>query len=325
MLFSIDHAIAACHILLDYAMVRACIAKGGTPHCPNAGKDACERLLARECRLIESLGTLSWRSLREARTLVQEMRENVYEEDVIEGLWKREVDKKPVAKIVFDTQRARPYLPIYFSVSFDNPRFKNAAALNCLSFRWTFPGDMLEEGSKVCHYFAGNEPEIVFGWDGDEADKPATHKAADHQPKLDGEAKHDKQHDKPHDKQHDKQHEWWFRKKWRNWKEKRRRQKRGFTTWISLIVQKPNDVSLCAKIHEKIKLDPRKRTGQSRTLVELVRFMLAFGVALAGIEAGAIDQLRKLDFLAGTIAVIALGFGADSIKNLLTQGPKKTA
>jgi hypothetical protein len=313
MIFAIDHAIAAGQILLDYAMVRACIAKGGSDQCPNAGKDATERLLARECRLIESLGTLSWRSLREARTLVQEMRENVYEEDVIEGLWKREVDKKPVAKIVFDTQRARPYLPIYFSVSFDNPRFKNAAALNCLSFRWTFPGDMLEEGSKVCHYFVGNEPEIAFGWDGDETEQAAGNKAGDHHPKRDHEAKHDKPH------------EWWFRKKWRNWKERRRRRKRGFTTWISLIVLKPNDVSLCAKIHEKIKLDPRKRQGQSRTLVELVRFMLAFGVALAGIEAGAIDQLRKLDFLAGTIAVIALGFGADSIKNLLTQAPKKAA
>jgi hypothetical protein len=308
MLFSIDHAIAAGQILLDYAMVRACIAKGGTAQCPNAGKEASERLLARECRLVELLGTLSWRSLREARILVQEMRENVYEEDVIGELWKREVDKKPVAKIVFDTQRARPYLPIYFSVAFDNPRFKSAAALNCLSFRWTFPGDMFEEGSKVCHYFVGNEPEIVFGWDGDEAEKAAAHKSADH-----------------HQAKHDKQHEPWFNKKWRKWKEQRRRQKRGFTTWIEVTVQKTDEVSSSARIREKIKLDPRKRQGKSRTVVELVRFTLAFGVALAGIEAGAIDQLRKLDFLAGTIAVIALGFGADSIKNLLTQAPKKPA
>src|SRR5260370_34626510 len=128
MLFAIDPAIAAGQILLDYAMVRACIARSGTKECPNAGKEARERLLARECRLIELLGTLSWKALREARILVQEMRENVYEEDVIEGLWKREVDKKPVAKIVFDTQRARPYVPIYFSVAIDNPPFKNRAA-----------------------------------------------------------------------------------------------------------------------------------------------------------------------------------------------------
>jgi len=309
MLFSIDHAIAAGHIILDYAMVRACIAKGGTPQCPNAGKDACERLMSRECRLIERLGTLSWKCLREARILVQEMRENVYEEDVIEALWKREVDKKPVAKIVFDTQRARPYLPIYFSLSFDNPRFKSAAALNSLSFRWTFPGDMYEEGSKVCHYFVGNEPEIVFGWDGDQPDEGATpHKPAEH-----------------HNAKHHKEGKNWFSRQWKRWRERRRRRRRGFTTRISLTVQKIDDVTVAAKLHEKIKLDPRKRQGRSRAWVEIVRFGLAFGVALAGIEAGAIDQLRKLDFLAGTIAVIALGFGADSIKNLLTQGPKKTA
>ncbi len=308
MLFSIDHAIAAGHIILDYAMVRACIAKGGTKECPNAGKDMCERLMARECRLIELLATLSWKSLRQARILVQEMRENIYEEDIIEGLWKREVDKKPVAKIVFDTQRARPYLPIYFSVAFDNPRFKNAAAVNCLSFRWEFPGDMFEEGSKVCHYFVGNEPEIAFGWDPDEVEKSAAHKPSEH-----------------HQARQEKQHESWLMRKWRKWKEKRRRQRRGFTTWISLTVQKPDDVSIRARIREKIKLDPRKRPGRSRVWVEIVRFMLAFGVALAGIEAGALDQLRKLDFLAGTIAVVALGFGADSIKNLLTQAPKKPA
>jgi len=127
-----------------------------------------------------------------------------------------------------------------------------------------------------------------------------------------------------HHAKHDKEGKNWFSRQWKRWREKRKRQRRGFTTRISLTVQKIDDVTVAAKIHEKIKLDPRKRAGRSRAWVEIVRFGLAFGVALAGIEAGAIDQLRKLDFLAGTIAVIALGFGADSIKNLLTQPAPKT-
>ena len=38
---------------------------------------------------------------------------------------------------------------------------------------------------------------------------------------------------------------------------------------------------------------------------------------------GALSQLGKLDFVPATIAIVALGFGADSIKNLLTQPRKK--
>jgi hypothetical protein len=42
-------------------------------------------------------------------------------------------------------------------------------------------------------------------------------------------------------------------------------------------------------------------------------------VALVALVAGARDQLLKLDILPGLVAVFLLGFGADSIKNLLTQ------
>ncbi len=304
MLFAVDHAIAAGQLVLDYAMVRATIAQAPSPEHADPGKDARARLLSREPALLEHLGTLSWKALRDARILMQQMRENVYEEDVLHELSKRREDKKPVAKIVFDSQRARPYLPIYFSLAFDNPRFKNAAALSCLTFRWAFPGDMFEEGSKVCHYFVGNEPEIELALDGDDLEHAVTKKAG-------------------HRTDEARPTRSWLERKWRNWRDRRRRRRRGFTTVISVSVQKPNDLSTCARIHEKIKLEPRKRQGQTRTIVELVRFMLAFGVALAGVEAGALDQLRRLDFLAGTIAVVALGFGADSIKNLLAQGPKK--
>ena len=62
----------------------------------------------------------------------------------------------------------------------------------------------------------------------------------------------------------------------------------------------------------------------SRFLAELLRFAIAFAVALASLLSGALDQLGKLDFIPATIAIIALGFGADSIKNLLTQAPKKS-
>ena len=46
----------------------------------------------------------------------------------------------------------------------------------------------------------------------------------------------------------------------------------------------------------------------------LFRFSITFFIALAGLLAGAQDQLAKLDVVPGIITVFLLGFGADSIK-----------
>src|SRR5215472_15221471 len=54
----------------------------------------------------------------------------------------------------------------------------------------------------------------------------------------------------------------------------------------------------------------------------LFRFSITFFIALAGLLAGAQDQLAKLDVVPGIIAVFLLGFGAYSIKNLLAQPPQ---
>lgn len=101
MFFAVDHGIAAIHATLDYAIVRASVATGVSKNCPDRGQDAMKRLKDHECRLLSLLGTLSWKPLRCAISLVQQMRENVYEEDIYEHIKSRK------AKIIFDTQRAR--------------------------------------------------------------------------------------------------------------------------------------------------------------------------------------------------------------------------
>ncbi len=80
-----------------------------------------------------------------------------------------------------------------------------------------------------------------------------------------------------------------------------------------------NALSTTVEIHRA------ERPSYSRALAEAVRFLIAFGVALAGLLSGALQQLEKLDFLPAMIAVLAIGFGADTIKNLFTQTSKKTA
>ena len=63
----------------------------------------------------------------------------------------------------------------------------------------------------------------------------------------------------------------------------------------------------------------------SRFFAELLRFAIAFGVALAGLLSGGIEQIGKLDLVPATLAIIGLGFGADAVKNVLTHPSPPTA
>jgi hypothetical protein len=56
---------------------------------------------------------------------------------------------------------------------------------------------------------------------------------------------------------------------------------------------------------------------RGRTWTEGLRLAAALLIAVFGLVAGARDQLTKLDILPGLVAVFLVGFGADTIKNLL--------
>jgi hypothetical protein len=60
----------------------------------------------------------------------------------------------------------------------------------------------------------------------------------------------------------------------------------------------------------------RRRSGKT---LDYVRLAMALVIALFGLIAGAKDQLLKLDLLPALLAVFMVGFGADQVKNLLTQ------
>ncbi len=73
-------------------------------------------------------------------------------------------------------------------------------------------------------------------------------------------------------------------------------------------------------LDKKINVEPSKyeKVGQ-RTKVEIVHFLIALSIALIGLFAGAKEQMLKMDVFGGLIAVFLIGFGADTIKNLLTR------
>jgi hypothetical protein len=75
-----------------------------------------------------------------------------------------------------------------------------------------------------------------------------------------------------------------------------------------------------------IELEPEEsRFDFARLTAEGLRFAIAFGVALAGLLSGGIEQIAKLDLIPATLAIIGLGFAADAVKNVLTQPSSATA
>lgn len=292
MAYAIDHDIAAIHSALDYVVVRESMPKAASLNCPTPNGTTSARVIDHECELIELLGTMSWQALRDARTLIQEMREGIYEKDVLD-----EIGRANQAAAVIDTQKPRPYLPVNFTIAFKDPRFNGAAAINRLSSRWEFPGDLTEYGWKVCHFFQGNETEAT----------------------ITGGRKI-------------------------NIKATIQRLKALLEVPVTVPITTPPDTSAAAPPPElpmtstavatsatpqKVELNfaieiqaSAPSRGNSRGIAEVLRFLIAFGVALGGLLSGAISQLQKLDLVPATLAIIAAGFTADAVKNLLTQQPK---
>jgi hypothetical protein len=277
------------------------------------GQAAGERLLKRQCQLIELLGTLSWRALRDASLLVQEMREDIYEEDIL-----GEIKKPGQAEITFDTQKTRPFAPVFFNITFRNARLNNAAAVQRLLCNWSFPDQLDERSWKVCHYFTGNEktegsPPIPL--------PPARPpEARTSTPPLQSQVAAPDQEREPHHhalNRHSPNRRWY----WPFYRKSPNPVERDFTVYATIrgqLIQESEELPV-PPLSRVIHLEPVASENRARYAAESLRFAIAFGVALASLLSGALDQLNKLDFLPATIAIIGLGFTANSIKNLLTQ------
>jgi hypothetical protein len=240
MIFGVDHAISAINSAFDALVVRA-----STSDATLQG-----RLSQHFPELKRLLGTPAWPALQAARNLVQQMREDVYEIDLLE-----ELARDGQADIVLDTQVARPYLPIYLSIAFRRSAYNGSAAISGLSCDWFFPDDLQEKGWKICHFFT-----------------------------TEGIAK------------------------------------------VEAVVssQVPDGRPAPTRKVKNITVRRAPRSPSPQLFAELVRFAITLFIALAGLVAGAQQQLQKLDLLPAMVAVFLIGFGADSVKNLLSQAPSRT-
>jgi hypothetical protein len=240
MIFGVDHAVSAINSAFDALLVRA-----STTDATLQG-----RLNQHFPELKRLLGTPAWPALQAARNLVQQMREDVYETDLLE-----ELAREGQADIVLDTQVARPYLPIYLSIAFRRSAYNGTAAISQLSCDWFFPGDLQEKGWKICHFFTDE-----------------------------GSAR------------------------------------------VEAVVssQVPEGRPAPTRKVKNITVRQTPRSASPLLFAELVRFAITLFIALVGLVAGAQQQLQKLDLLPAMVAVFLIGFGADSVKNLLSQAPSRT-
>ena len=122
----------------------------------------------------------------------------------------------------------------------------------------------------------------------------------------------------------------YFQPPWRTWRQRlwrwlrpwRKPESRTFpvTATFSKKIPDPQDSNpKLIKIPEDVVArEAPKNTGADRNLAEGVRLGIALIIALIGLLAGAREQLTKLDLIPAAIAVFLLGFGADTIKNLIS-------
>jgi hypothetical protein len=283
--YAIDHDIAAIHTALDYVVVRESVPRAESSNSAAGRTGIKSGPKDHERELTELLGTMSWQALRDARTLVREMREGIYEKDVLD-----EIGRPDQAEVIPDPRKPHPDLPVNLCIRFRDPRFNSAAAIDRLSCKWEFPSHLNEQGWKVCHYFLGTEP--VVGQSSELQSPPSA------QPDEGRSAAPPPAEKKP-----------------------KILSERDINIKVTVQSQEGAE-DAPRELPCTIEMQPRRRPDYSRSAAEGLRFLIAFGVALAGLLSGAVAQLQKLDLVPATLAIVGLGFGADTVKNLLTQPPK---
>ena len=83
-----------------------------------------------------------------------------------------------------------------------------------------------------------------------------------------------------------------------------------------------NPVELSHSIQLQRERKTKKLGGKER--LELTRLAVVLGIAVLGLMAGAMEQLMKLDIIPAIVAIFLIGFGADTVKNIVTGKPQGT-
>jgi len=239
-------------------------------------------LLVRRAELFQRMSIENWDGLRKARRLVEEMRQDVYSVDV-----KNEIIAQKVF-IELDRNNVRAFQAAQFYLRFQDNRFDSAVALDEWSCVWNFGhGPFVDKKGDPNTYLEER------GWENAHyfPKKETYHLTVRFCHEQDGELRDTSGRPIGPTKQvvvgaESDQPEFSGRFAWfKKW-----RAKAG--VWMD---------------------------GNGNSLLRLV---LALIPAILGLVAGAKDEFLKMDLYLALIAIFLLGFGSDTVKNLLSQKPK---
>ena len=73
------------------------------------------------------------------------------------------------------------------------------------------------------------------------------------------------------------------------------------------------------KVKGLVNIERTKSYVESRSILASASLLITVLIVALGLLAGAQDKLQALDWLSGAVAVLALGFGADTVKTLITR------
>ena len=266
-----------------------------------------QRLKSHEPELLQNLSLQSYESLRRARLLLREMKEGVFVSDIEDAI------RDGVVSIEIDPPIVRPQRPVKMSIRFHRAQLNGAAARDRFTCVWDFghirqrskrerakalradelgtesaknerdesiKDKFIEKGWVVSHYFIGENPYQVSAWFED----PYGREVSKEKILQTTEQQTSHTETAPDDKE-------------------------ARTPRVDKVV-----------LHKEVipQLDPSAHENE-RFATEIVSLAVVLFIALLGLITGAREQVLKLDIVPGLIAVFLLGFGADAIKNLLTQ------
>jgi hypothetical protein len=255
--------------------------------------DLRKKITDQEVNLLNYLKRRSYETRYAARLLLRQMEEGYFRSDIEKAI----NDSKFTIKT--DRGTIRPYDPCEFKLQFCSAILDSAPARQEWTCRWTFTihdkkliiddPKLVEEGWAVTHYFqegADYELRITLSHnvDGEQIQVPQVEIFPD-----------GKIHVTPV-KRSDLRKAIYAILRW-NWTDIKKEWKIKYKEWKT------------------------KRDRRGAQALDSVRLAVTLVIALFGLLAGAKEQLLKLDVLPALLAVFMLGFGADQIKNLLTQKP----